>query len=259
MQWYYADNGKQVGPISEADFQGLVASGVIRAQTLVWTAGMPEWAPYGSVASAAPATPPPAVGAAGGVCCECGKHFPQDELLRYEGSFVCAACKPVFFQRVQEGAAVAGTMRFAGFWIRLLARFIDALLVGVVCTVVSLPFTLTALRRMTQGATGAPVGLQLANVFGQMAIQLVIQLVIEGSYYVFFLGKYGATPGKMACRIKVVRSDGSALTYGRAFGRFFGDKLSKLILYIGFIMAGFDDEKRALHDHLCDTRVIYKD
>jgi hypothetical protein len=27
---------------------------------------------------------------------------------------------------------------------------------------------------------------------------------------------------------------------------------------IGFIMAGFDDEKRALHDRMCDTRVVFK-
>jgi len=26
---------------------------------------------------------------------------------------------------------------------------------------------------------------------------------------------------------------------------------------IGYIMAAFDSEKRALHDHICDTRVIY--
>jgi uncharacterized RDD family membrane protein YckC len=34
--------------------------------------------------------------------------------------------------------------------------------------------------------------------------------------------------------------------------------VSGIILLIGYIMAGFDDEKRALHDRVCDTRVIYK-
>jgi len=32
--------------------------------------------------------------------------------------------------------------------------------------------------------------------------------------------------------------------------------LSAIILFIGFIMAGFDREKRGLHDILVDTRVI---
>jgi uncharacterized RDD family membrane protein YckC len=34
--------------------------------------------------------------------------------------------------------------------------------------------------------------------------------------------------------------------------------VSGIILLIGYIMAGFDEEKRALHDRVCDTRVIYK-
>ena len=34
--------------------------------------------------------------------------------------------------------------------------------------------------------------------------------------------------------------------------------VSGIILLIGYIIAGFDDEKRALHDRVCDTRVIYK-
>jgi len=40
--------------------------------------------------------------------------------------------------------------------------------------------------------------------------------------------------------------------------RFFATMLSQLTLYIGYIIAAFDDEKRSLHDHICDTRVVYK-
>jgi hypothetical protein len=31
-----------------------------------------------------------------------------------------------------------------------------------------------------------------------------------------------------------------------------------MVCYIGYIIAAFDGQKRALHDHMCDTRVIYK-
>ena len=62
----------------------------------------------------------------------------------------------------------------------------------------------------------------------------------------------------MAVKIKVVRPDGSPIGYGRAFGRYFGFLLSYVICLIGLIMAAFDSEKRALHDRICDTRVIYK-
>jgi uncharacterized RDD family membrane protein YckC len=62
----------------------------------------------------------------------------------------------------------------------------------------------------------------------------------------------------MAVGLKVVRTDGSGLGWGIAVGRFFMYIVSGIILLIGYIMAGFDEEKRALHDRVCDTRVIYK-
>ncbi len=58
--------------------------------------------------------------------------------------------------------------------------------------------------------------------------------------------------------LKVIRSDGSPISYWRAFGRYLGTQLSSLTLMIGYIIAAFDDEKRALHDHICDTRVVRK-
>jgi uncharacterized RDD family membrane protein YckC len=60
----------------------------------------------------------------------------------------------------------------------------------------------------------------------------------------------------MAMGLKVVRADGSPVSIGLAFGRYFAKMLSGFILLIGYIMAAFDAQKRALHDMICDTRVI---
>jgi uncharacterized RDD family membrane protein YckC len=60
----------------------------------------------------------------------------------------------------------------------------------------------------------------------------------------------------MALDLKVVRPDGGPISLGRAVGRYFAKIVSGIILMIGYIMAGFDSEKRALHDMMCDTRVI---
>jgi uncharacterized RDD family membrane protein YckC len=57
----------------------------------------------------------------------------------------------------------------------------------------------------------------------------------------------------------VVRPDGRPVDLGRAFGRYFAKILSAFILLIGYIIAGFDSEKRALHDMICDTRVIKRE
>jgi uncharacterized RDD family membrane protein YckC len=70
------------------------------------------------------------------------------------------------------------------------------------------------------------------------------------------VGKFAATPGKMACKLKVVLPEGDRVSYARAIGRHFAKYISGLILGIGYIMAGFDEQKRALHDRICDTRVI---
>ena len=60
----------------------------------------------------------------------------------------------------------------------------------------------------------------------------------------------------MLMGVKVVTATGGPISVGRAFARYFAQILSGLILCIGFIMAAFDDQKRALHDHICSTRVI---
>ncbi|MBI5386990.1 MAG: DUF4339 domain-containing protein [Verrucomicrobia bacterium] len=117
MDWYYARNGQQQGPVTDEEFAGLVNSNVITEDTLVWHAGLANWQPYklvqaGAAASPAPAPPSSAetaaAAAAGGmVCCECGRVFPPDQVVRHGDRYVCAACKPVFLQRLAEGAAFA--------------------------------------------------------------------------------------------------------------------------------------------------------
>ena len=86
----------------------------------------------------------------------------------------------------------------------------------------------------------------------------IVQYIVFIGYEVFFIGKFGATPGKMALKIKVINADGSKVGYLKAVGRYFAKLLSAIILGIGYFMAAFDDEKRALHDRICNTRVILK-
>jgi uncharacterized RDD family membrane protein YckC len=62
----------------------------------------------------------------------------------------------------------------------------------------------------------------------------------------------------MAVHIHVVTPEGGKVSYARATGRFFAEMLSGLICDIGYVIAAFDREKRALHDHICNTRVVKK-
>ena len=259
MPWYYAVNREKQGPVSDAEFQALVGNGVVTPETLVWTQGMAKWQPFREVAPAAwSATPAPAPRATAGqaACVECGRLFPESEMVRFQTSLVCANCKPIFFQRLKEGATLSGAFRYGGFWIRLVAQFIDGILLGVVNGVIQFAFGMSMAPGMKPPAPGeAP---DMGGFFAMWGMMMILQLAVSAGYETWFVGRFQATPGKMALGLKVVRPNGDRVSYARALGRYFAEILSGLTLAIGYIIAAFDEEKRTLHDRICDTRVVRK-
>jgi hypothetical protein len=67
-QWYTGRDGKQEGPFSDERLRELIASGMVRGDTLVWSAGMTNWAKASEVPGLMPARHVPSVapGAAAG-------------------------------------------------------------------------------------------------------------------------------------------------------------------------------------------------
>ncbi len=264
--WYYMEDEQQRGPIMEADLEALRREGKINSETLVWREGLANWQPLGEVATvteaaagspaaspvAAATTARAATGVAEVVCSQCGGLFPASEVIRYGNAPVCATCKPAFVQKLKEGANVAGgPMEFASFWTRFAAYFVDGIITGIIGAIFG------GVLGAVIGASGAISGEHRTT--GIILIQIVSMGVgfgVRAAYFIYFIGKSGQTPGKKLCKIRVVNADGSSVTYGKATGRFFGYILSSLILSIGFLMAAWDEEKRALHDRLCNTRVI---
>lgn len=267
MNWYYARGDDRMGPVDDAQFEELIATGHIREDTLVWREGMSDWAPMRNVSRVAAGeatpggtfgdvTPGEAFGEAGQFrCAECGRPFPADEMVAFEGAYVCADCKPYFFQRLRESGGLPGQMRYGGFWIRFVATIVDGFVLGIA----SIPLSIIQNRMIVQRTGGPNPDLQeMADAFGVIAIFWVLSILIGMTYYTLFVGRFAATPGKMACRLKVVMSDGGRVTYARALARYFAAMLSSMTLLIGYIIAAFDDQKRTLHDHICDTRVVHK-
>lgn len=256
MQWYYADAGRQVGPMDDAALDDLVRAGVVRDDTLVWREGMPSWQPHRAARGAPPPPPIPAApaGAAGSYCTECGRSFPPDQLSMVGNASVCPQCKPIYLQRVGASGAAAGARRYAGFWIRFVARVIDQIILGAVAGVIAIPLGLFP-RGIAFGQ--GDLGANVAGMFAMLGLFTLLSACLSMVYEVFFVSTRGATPGKMALGLKIIRADGSPVSVGLAFGRFFAYLLNTFTFYIGFIIAGFDHQKRALHDHICETRVIY--
>ncbi len=255
MDWYYANEGKQVGPVSDEEFQALVEVKMITSETLVWNETLPKWLPYAEVKSGTSPTEAAKEPSSslhfkpsrpmGPKCSECGKTFAQNDMVRISGAWVCAGCKPIVVQRLKEGVKLSHEMEYGGFWIRFAAKFLDGIILMIV------QFSVGILQGLLFGLGDDPGGTFVAFTY-------LFNITIGVLYTTFFLGKYGATPGKMACKLQVVMSDGGEISYGRACGRHFAEILSSLIFAIGYIMAAFDDEKRTLHDRICDTRVIKK-
>jgi uncharacterized RDD family membrane protein YckC len=243
MKWYYAANGQQLGPVEGPDWDALVAAGTVRPDTLVWHEGLPNWIPYGQAVA-------PAAAVAPNTCAECGGTFAPDELIALGGRNICAGCKPLALQKLREGIVVPTALVYAGFWIRFVAKFIDGLLLGVVNGV------LTMISGMVLSMGGAEENGVLAAVV--MVVMMLVQVAISLVYSGWFLSKYAATPGKMALGLKVIRPGGEPMTFGRGVGRTLAEMVSAITLYIGYIMAGFDQEKRSLHDRIADTRVVRK-
>jgi uncharacterized RDD family membrane protein YckC len=176
------------------------------------------------------------------------------DLVRFGSTLICVNCKPGYVQRLREGAPASSAMpaaRYAGFWIRVLAQFIDGLIMMAVVTPIFLIVGLgSGMFRRMDPANPAPILLILVLELGFMALALM--------YNVWFVSRKGGTPGKLALGLRIISPDGQNLTTGRAVGRYFAYLLSALTFYIGYIIAAFDSEKRALHDHVCNTRVIRK-
>lgn len=250
MNWYYAEGDDRKGPVSSETLNQLVASGTVRDETLVWREGLADWAPWGTVRGEAATVTAPSGSAPTDdgteVCAVSGLRLPRSRMVQVGDAWIGVEHRDEYFQKLREGGAVGVHLRPAGIGQRLIARFLDGLIMFAIFAVVTI-IAVAAMGEEVMLSTGFNVIINL------------VQILVPMAFTTFFLGRYGATPGKMAFKIKVIRSDGSPLTYGRAFGRYWGDVLSAMILGIGYLIALGNPERRTLHDMICDTRVVERD
>ena len=126
--------------------------------------------------------------------------------------------------------------QYAGFWVRFAALIIDGISLG-------LPVLL--------GAVGLGLLFQLDSTADTLQSLLFIVAVL------FFVVRYGATPGKMYYGLKIIREDGSKPNLKTALIReIVGKFVSGLLLNLGFFWVAFDKEKQGIHDKIAKTHVI---
>lgn len=140
-------------------------------------------------------------------------------------------------------------LHYAGFWIRLVAYVVDAIILTIIGSVVGAVIG----GGVVTSTGGGDAAAGLAGGIGSFA-----GFIIAILYYVLFLRSgWQATPGKRLLGLYVITTSGERVSGWRALGRYFAYILSALPLCIGFMMIGWNKEKKGLHDMVCDTRVVY--
>lgn len=149
---------------------------------------------------------------------------------------------------------------YIGFWKRAIAFMIDGILMSIPPAVICLPMIFWQGAKMAQEEGTPAAATHLAAIIGVYLLWQILGLVCFWLYFALLeSGKKQATFGKRIMGIKVVDYKGGRIGFGRATGRTFAKVLSYAVMYIGFIMAGTTNRKRALHDYIAQTYVVRKD
>ena len=156
-------------------------------------------------------------------------------------------------------ASQARPLSYAGFWKRVVASFIDGLILGFASLFLIIPLAIVV------GVGGASSEFEdpsmgfWAVLIGMYFMVIMILFTLQWFYHAYMESSRGATFGKMAMGIKVTDMNGNPITFGRATGRYFAKIISSLTFCIGYMMAGFTQQKQALHDIIAGCLVVNKD
>jgi uncharacterized RDD family membrane protein YckC len=157
---------------------------------------------------------------------------------------------------------VTGRYALAGWWSRVGATIIDGIIVGVgallIMALFGSVFSIGFFASDEAGIVSLVVGLMLSFVAIAIVALLYAPLLMSRTN--------GKTLGRMALGIRVVRANGRPITFGFAMLREVAVK-ALLFGFAGSITFGlanladvlwplWDDENRALHDFVVDTRTV---
>lgn len=159
---------------------------------------------------------------------------------------------PPAWSSQSQVAEVIAPGPYGGFWIRFVAYMIDGLVLAVPISIGIAFLVVVFGDRWTDHDSSAAI-------VGVTALLLLVLIIINWLYEALMTSSpRGATLGKMAIGVRIVRVDGVQLSFGRATARhFLKVMITPLVpLAIGYLMAAFTARKRALHDVLADTLVV---
>lgn len=125
-------------------------------------------------------------------------------------------------------------VHYAGFWIRVAALVIDAVVIGLPVVAV------------VEGAIGT--GTAAGETFRFFAV---------AAYLIVLWATWGRTVGERLVGVHVVREDGGRVSWGTAATRYLGLLVSLVALLLGIIWIAFNPRKQGWMDIMAGTFVVY--
>jgi uncharacterized RDD family membrane protein YckC len=136
---------------------------------------------------------------------------------------------------------------YAGFASRFFAFAVDVAVLTAVFLLI-----LAAVNFVVSIATGKSTN------FNRHDIWVVVAYIVWAFiYFSYWWGLNGKTPGGGLFGVQVLTDDGRDVSGRRAIGRTLAFPLSFLILCLGFLGILLGDRRRALHDVIAGTVVVY--
>jgi uncharacterized RDD family membrane protein YckC len=149
---------------------------------------------------------------------------------------------------------------YAGFWIRLVARLVDGLLLGIPFVVLFGIFAVAAgvFANSASSSNQASQNAAAAAVFGGGFLLLYLfASAVQIGYWIYFWGSSGATLGMRLLHLRVVDANtGAPIGYARATVRFLMSIVNTWACYIGWIWVAFDPRKQGWHDKVANSVVL---
>ncbi|WEN15753.1 RDD family protein [Rhodanobacter sp. AS-Z3] len=241
MEIWIGRDGERHGPYKEDEVRQWMRSGQVSSADLAWYEGLADWQPLSvlfpdAVAAAAP--PSPSAGTS--------------------SNPYSAPTSPLLPQ-----TTAAALEDYAGFWKRVAAYIIDAIILYIPQMLIEKAFgagaaKATLQQAMTDGA-GNMDAIMAANshYYSVMWPAMVLTIVMAVLYFAICESSaWQGTVGKLALGIRVTDLDGKRISFARALGRYFAKMIDVIILGIGFLMVGWTQRKQGLHDMICSTLVL---
>jgi uncharacterized RDD family membrane protein YckC len=186
-------------------------------------------------------------------CSRCGTQNPPQASFCQKCGAGLGTNLPVAAAPVVAYAQADASAGYGGFWIRFVAVIIDGIILGIGTWPIRMVLRLILhLPRYGMGPYYGGLGTLLAVVPFLFGVNIVVSWLYEA---LMTSSSWQATLGKRLLNLKVTDDAGNRLSFLHATGRHFAKYVSNLTLGIGYIMAGFTDRKRALHDMLAGTLV----